>query len=360
MYYKKLGFLAALILLASSAQAQVWTCQKELSTEQTTALIQSLPEQVRSNVKVVQREFSVIPKKGAAPAVESLDAGTDVAGVVAPKPIKLGKLTFSEKYTILFGDTSGAINAQDFASPVEVSEALQNLRSDLAEASDVTLDQFALRQKHVKPIPASRLERDGLYTVFYEASQVEANTNQCGNQGQVPSPSATPTATASSSPTIAPTSIPTFNGEPTPLPSQTPTTAPTNSPTVGPTAEPTLAPTDSPTVEATGEPTLGPTLAPTTAPTTVPTTAPTEVMTPEPTPTCSGIFGVGCGGSPNPTPTVGVGEPTPTSTPCSGIFGCGPTSSPVPTSDPSATPTPCVGIFGCQPSAIPNLNDFLR
>src|SRR5262249_25514226 len=156
-------------------------------------------------------------------------------------------------------------------------EALQNLRSDLAEASDVTLDQFALRVKGVKPIPASRLERDGLYTVFYEASQVEANTNQCGNQGQVPSPSATPTGTASANPTVTPTSLPTGNGVPTPLPTQTATGAPTSTSTAGPTAEPTVGPTD----------------VPTTAPTIAPTTAPTEVMTPQPTPTCSGIFGIG-------------------------------------------------------------------
>lgn len=107
------------------------------------------------------------------------------------------------------------------------------------------------------------------------------------DQSQLPSFTATPSATPTSRVTPKPTATTTLKASPTPLPSATPKLSPTPSPKASPTISitPTVTPKVSPTISPTATPTAKPTITPTRTPT--PKLSPTPAAT---TPGAPGVF----------------------------------------------------------------------
>jgi hypothetical protein len=126
---------------------------------------------------------------------------------------------------------------------------------------------------NVVPIPGSKAT--DLISVTFN---IDFNSPE-NNFGELPTPTATPTAT--NTPTATPTS--TATDTPTVTPTDTATATPTNTPTATPTSTPTETPTHTPT--ATQTPTNTPTDTPTHTATATPTATPTDTATSTPTAT---------------------------------------------------------------------------
>ncbi len=124
---------------------------------------------------------------------------------------------------------------------------------------------------NVVPIPGSKAT--DLISVTFN---IDFNSPE-NNFGELPTPTATPTAT--NTPTATPTS--TATDTPTVTPTDTATATPTNTPTATPTSTPTETPTHTPT--ATQTPTNTPTDTPTHTATATPTATPTDTATSTPT-----------------------------------------------------------------------------